>query len=133
MISTLQEKTRVNIGIVPASRTVATVNGTGVSRYSDALNEVIVLLHIGAMGAAMTLDVKLQESDAVAGSYADIPSAAFAQKLTASDPNTLSELFVNIDKVARLEFIRVVGVVAGANAVVYGVTLVFGKARVLPA
>lgn len=133
MISTIQEKIKVNIGIVPADRTAATVNGTGVSRLIDAKNEVLALLQIGAMGAAMTLDVKLQECATVGGTYTDIPSGAFPQKVTATDPNTISELFVNLDKTARLEFIRAVGVVAGANAVAYSVALVFGKARVEPA
>ena len=132
MIATLQEKTRPNIGAVAVNASAGTVNGTGVSRLTDALNEVLVLLNIGAMGAAMTLDVKLQESTLVGSGYVDIAGAAFTQKVTATDPNTISELYVNLNKTARLEFIRVVAVTAGANQVAYAVTLLFGKPRVEP-
>ncbi len=133
MEMTIQERTRINIGAVPVNASAGTVNGTGVSRLNDALNEIIAILQIGAMGAAMTLDVKLQESDLVGSGYADIAGAAFPQKVTANDPNTVSELFVNLNVTARKEFIRAVAVTAGANAVAYSVSLVFGKARNLPA
>jgi len=129
--ATIAELTSLKQGVVPAVQAAGTIDGTGVSRRG--FNEVLIALSIGvATDDAATLDVKLQESATVGGTYTDVPSGALPQKLGTAD-NTITELRVNLDDVARLEFIRIRSVAAGTASFARSVDLVLARPHQQPA
>lgn len=128
------------IGLDPAARAAGTVNGTGIDRRG--FNSCALIGQTGAItGApsAQTLDLKLQHSDTVGGTYADYvpsipqpsPSGAVAQITAASTVKKRS-----IDLKTAKAFIRVVGVTgftAGTTPTMESsATIVLGGADVLP-
>jgi hypothetical protein len=97
------------------------VDGTGID--VGGFDEVMVILNAGGNGASGTLDVKVQESDAVGGSYTDVAGAAFTQVTEANDVAVyVGRLQL---KGARKKFVRVRSVVAVADCAV-GVVFVLG-------
>jgi len=65
-----------------------------------------VSLMVGVMATNATIDCKLQESDTLGGSYADITGAAFVQKVAATDGALIYSADVNLT--LRKRFIKVV-------------------------
>jgi hypothetical protein len=101
----------------------STLTGTGVD-VSELAGVVQVVLQSSAAtsGTTPTLDVKLQESSTLGGSYTDIVGATFAQVTDAADSTEM--IAVKIDAVKS--FVRVVGTIDGTATPTFG----FGVALV---
>jgi hypothetical protein len=127
MMGRIFEDLGIAQSIVPASRTVATVNGTGVDCLD--VRQVGALVHVGAIGNSgtdTTLNVKLQDSDNDSDYY-DLTSAAIVQ-LEYTDDNANPTIDVNLDlRRVKRRYVRAVGTVAGSDAVVYGVSLLLDR------
>lgn len=128
------------IGLVPEARAAGTANGTGIDRRG--FNSCALIGQTGAITgapAAQTLDLKLQHSDTVGGTYTDYvpsipqpsPSGAVAQLTAASSVKKRS-----IDLKTAKAFIRATGVTAftagTAPTMLSSATIVLGGADVLP-
>jgi hypothetical protein len=112
---------KVALGLAAQTQSAGTVDGTGID--VGGFDEVMVILNAGGNGASGTLDVKVQESDAVGGSYTDVAGAAFTQVTEANDVAVyVGRLQL---KGARKKFVRVRSVVAVADCAV-GVVFVLG-------
>lgn len=95
--------------IVPGVSATSTVTSTGqdITTFDGIMD---VVLNSGAgTGTLPTLDVKLQESATVGGSYTDIPGAVFTQVTTAASLQGLA-----LTKEGRLGFVRAVGTITGS-------------------
>lgn len=139
-ISGVGPEVATRIGILPAARTVGTVNGTGFSR--KGFNSCVL---IGITGAetggpsARSADFKLQHSDTVGGTYADYtpsvpnPGATGALAQIAA-VDTIKKRSIDL-KTAK-EFIRVVDTTAftggSSPSLISGAVVVLGGADVLP-
>lgn len=100
------------IALHPTAERTATVSGTGVD-VTDFVGELAVILNSAAGGGTSpTLNVKLQDSDAVAGSYADISGATFTQVIGAASAQKIA---VKVDGLNK--FIRAVGTITGTSPV----------------
>lgn len=98
------------VSLIPArQRGTGTTNGTGVD-VSAYEGQAIALLDVFYESGTPTLDVKLQESDTLGGTYTDIVGAAFAQVTTTSG---IQKLAVNLD--ATKKFVRATGTAAGTS------------------
>lgn len=91
-------------GLVSQAVTIATVEGTGIDR--KGFEEALVILDTDPF-TSTTLNVKVQESDALASGYTDITGAAFTAR-TASDDNKVVVGRLNL--VSRKRYIRIVAV-----------------------
>lgn len=113
--------------IVIASAT--TTNGTGIdiSKFEGIAK---ASLHIGALvGAAQTVDVAIQTSDTVGGTYATV--ASFPQKVVTTDNGTISDLAVDLRSAKK--FIRASVVTGGTvTSCPVSVALHATKTEVLP-
>jgi hypothetical protein len=106
--------------IAPSVRITANTNGTGVDLSSYTGNALFNLNASAPEGAAQTLDVKLQHSDTVNGTYTDA-GIYFDQVTTAGGASLQSKMF-STDGLKK--FVRAVGTVGGTSpAVTYGVTI----------
>ena len=98
------------IPLHPTAVRTATATGTGID-ITDYVGELAVILDSAAgTGTAPTLDVKLQDSDAVGGTYADIAGATFTQVITAAGAQKIA---VKVDAINK--FIRAVGTIGGTG------------------
>lgn len=95
--------------IAPAAVT-ATANQTGVDISTYVGELAVILTSAAGTGTTPTLDVKLQESDAVGGTYTDISGAAFTQVTTAA---SVQKINVQVDGLKQ--FVRVVDTVSGTS------------------
>lgn len=95
---------------VPAAN-VSTLTGTGVDVSAYEGVGRVVLNTAKGTGTTPTLDGKLQDSDAVGGTYADIPGATFTQVTDAAD----SLQSIAVDVAAAKGFIRFIGTIAGTT------------------
>lgn len=100
----------------PAAVT-ATANTTGVAVGDGMLDDAIVIINIGAVsGTTPTLDIAVQTSDAVGGTYTTVGS--FAQK-AAADANTVCAIQLNLDGPnsgdEEQKFVRLAQTVAGTT------------------
>jgi len=105
-----QVKNLINpkLGLTPQTAT-STQTGTGID--CSGYDEVVYVLMVGAVsGTSPTLDVKIQESDAVGGTYADISGAAFAQVTTATH-----QLHLDTRVNSAKPWQRVVGTITGSS------------------
>ncbi len=87
-------------------------NGTGVDVSTMTGQVVVVLSATNSAGTDPTLDVKLQTSATVGGTYADISGATFTQVTDAAD--STEKITLDIDSIAT-DFIRCVGTVGGTS------------------
>lgn len=92
-----------------AART-ATGNATGVDLQQYDGDVVLVLDSAAGTGSSPTLDVKVQSSDTLGGTYADITGAAFTQVT-----GTASQQKLVISKDEARRFVRVVYTVGGST------------------
>lgn len=106
-------QTRKVMAVAPISAST-TQTSTGIPTTGFRWMDVALL--VGVMTATGTIDCKLQESQTLGGTYADITSAAFSQKLAASDGSKVYTGQIDLQK--RLPFIRVVCANATAASVV---------------
>lgn len=95
--------------VAPAAVT-ATANQTGVDISTYVGELAVILTSAAGTGTTPTLDVKLQESDAVGGTYTDISGAAFTQVTTAA---SVQKINVQVDGLKQ--FVRVVDTVSGTS------------------
>jgi len=114
------------VNAIPAdSQGVSTATGTGFSRLG--FDSAVFILSLGVLGAAGTVDVKVQEGDTLGGSYADITGAVFTQKVKATDDGTIWA--GHLDLRGRKKFLRVICTVGGAASEVAVVGGLFNAAR----
>ena len=127
MLHTLGSKTYLDTLLACDSRT-ASANGTGVDLEGStgAEGEAIVILTSDAASAGTnpTLDVKLQESDALGSGYADISGATFTQVTNAASSQKIT---INTNDTKR--YLRAVGTIGGTSspAFTYAVELISAK------
>ena len=114
------------VGIAADNHGAGTVNGPAIDRLG--FEEALVVVNSGANGAGVTVNIKVQESDAEGSGFADVTGAAFAEIAEAND-NTVYVGRLNL--VGRKRYLRVVAVVANA-ACDLGVDVLLGAARQLP-
>lgn len=111
------------VALARAAAPTASVNSTGVD-LSDYTGNAKVVLDAAQPAAGQTLDVKLQHSDTLGGTYTDT-GVAFAQ-VTNAGGASYQVLDVSVDQFKK--FVRVVSTIAGgATALPHQVTLVGGK------
>jgi hypothetical protein len=98
------------LAISPVAAISADGNSTGVdiTKYEGLM--AIVLDSAAGSGTAPTLDVKLQHSDAIGGTYTDVAGAAFAQV-----SGTASRQKIVVNSQDLLPFIRVARDVGGTT------------------
>lgn len=94
-----------------AERT-STLTATGVDvKDYDGTVQLILMSTAATAGTNPTLNVKIQESDAVGSGYEDVSGAAFAEVTDAADVTEMISL-----KIGELKrYIRVVGTIAGTS------------------
>ncbi len=66
------------VSLIPGQLATSTVTGTGVD-ISEYIGKLKVILDSAAGGSSDTLNVKLQESDALSSGYTDISGATFTE------------------------------------------------------
>jgi len=112
-MSNISQTGSVEQSIVPAVLT-STTTGTGIA--VTGFRSLLAVLTVGAVSAVgdETCDVKLQDSDAVGGTYADITGATFTQITAAPSPVT-DVTFVEVDLLPRNAFVRAVATIAGST------------------
>jgi hypothetical protein len=122
--------------IDPVSQGVGTVTSGGVDMQK--FKRVLFILQVGSLGAAGTVDAKLQSSNLVAGAYTDIPASNITQINTGgAGSNRIVTLEIRSDQVAGLaaagqRFVRL-SVTVGGNAVLIGAVALGGEAVEKPA
>lgn len=107
--------------------------GTGANKglgfTKTGFDYALVMLDLGTLGTAATVDVVIQESDVLAdgGTWAAIPTtpATFSQKVKATDDDKFYVAQIKLS--ARKKFLRAVATV-GAAASVVGVYVVLMEA-----
>ena len=99
--------------LLPATST-STRTGTGIDVTAYDGNVACIVRSSVGTGTTPTLDFKLQDSDAVGGTYADVTGATATQITDAAEGalNTQKIVF-NANKVKA--FVRVVGTIAGTT------------------
>lgn len=95
-----------------AAAAAVTVSGnvTGVDVTAYVGKAIIVLTSGAGTGTAPTLDIKLQDSETVGGTYGDIAGAVFAQVTTSA-----VALKIAVDVDSAKPFIRVVDALSGTT------------------
>ena len=95
----------------------ATANGTGVSVATTGADWMSARLVVGAVSALTTLDVKLQASDTVGGTYVDIAGAVFTTVTAATKNQTIDFQLPTVTTAAANPyiFVRAVGTLVGTN------------------
>lgn len=96
------------LALAAAAAVTVTGNVAGVDITSYVGKAMLVLTSSAGVGTAPTLNVKVQESDTLGGTYTDIAGAAFAQVTAAA---VAQKLVIDVD-VSR-PFIRVVDTLGG--------------------
>lgn len=111
----------------PASYGTGITEGTGTSEHQGFYTAKVVLA-LGVLGTAATVDVIIEENDALADgpTWAAVPGAVFSQKVKATDDGKvyLGELTLP----RRKKFLRAVGT-GGAAASIYHVGLDLSNPR----
>lgn len=98
------------LALHPTAARTATANGTGID-IRDYVGELAVVLDSAAgTGTSPTMDVKLQDSDAVGGTYTDIAGATFTQVVGAA---AAQKIALKVDNINR--FIRAVATIGGTT------------------
>lgn len=98
-----------------------TQTGTGVDCSEMTGQVAVILTASNQSGTTPTLDVKLQTSATVGGTYADISGATFTQVTTTDGQEVI---VLDIDSIAT-DFVRAVGTLAGTSPVYeYSVSMV---------
>lgn len=99
------------VNLITAQRATSTVTGTGVD-VTDYDGQAVVILSCSAAAAGTnpTITVKLQEDDAVNGSYSDISGAAFTAVTDAASQQKMA-----LKIAPRKKYVRAVGTIGGTN------------------
>lgn len=108
MARQIEKAINPKLGITPQAAT-ATVTGTGID--CSGFEEVVYVLMVGAVsGTSPTLDVAIQESATVGGTYTAITGATIAQVTTATH-----QFHVGARVNTAKPFQRVVATIAGTT------------------
>lgn len=101
------------ISLLDPATVTATANGTGVAIGPGARGHAAAVVMVDAAGAGSspTFDYKLQSSDALGGTYVDVPGAAIAQVTTVKSVTLLPFLPGQVGK-----FIRGVVTIGGTSS-----------------
>ena len=118
--SLIREGTPV-ASIKAAAPAAGTVNGASIDMRG--YDEVLVIVSVGAIASAHTLDVKLQES-ANNSAWADITDGAFPQCVDGDGENEVHLGRVVCSYSGRKRYLRAVGTGVGATAIPYSVILI---------
>ena len=111
--------------LLPPQSLTANGNGPAVD-IGLAAHPLSLVAAVGAVtGTTPTLDLRLQESDLVAGPYTDVPAGAFRQAVT-TDANGLVFAYV---KKSTKRFVRLAAVTGGTTPVFPATVLLFAHAR----
>jgi len=124
---TLSQTGTVEQSIVPEVLS-STETGTGIA--TKGFRSLLAVLTVGAVSSVgdETCDVKLQASDLVAGTYADITGAVFDQITAAPSPVT-DTTFVEVDLLPVNAFVRALATIAGTTPTfAMGVSFIFYNA-----
>jgi hypothetical protein len=114
--------------IDPVSQGVGTVTTGGVDLQK--FKRVLFVLQVGSVGAAGTVDAKLQQSSQLGSGYADIAGSSITQ-VTAS--NKIATLEIRSEQLTGSNrYVRLSVTVAG-NAVLIGAVALGGEAVAKPA
>ena len=114
---------RANVGqdltvteLLPLVDVTATAGGTGIDirQYSGKI--AVIFQSAAGTGTTPTLDIKLQDDDAVGGSYGDITGATFTQVTDGAD---ITEKIV-VDADACKAFIRAHKTIGGTSTPTFG-------------
>jgi hypothetical protein len=122
--------------IDPVSQGVGTVTTGGVDL--SKFHRVLFVLQVGSLGAAGTVDAKLQSSNLVNGAYTDVPASNITQINTGgAGNNRIVTLEIRGDQVAGLptanqRFVRL-SVTVGGNAVLLSAVALGAEAVEKPA
>lgn len=76
-----------HLGIVPATIS-ASADGTGID--CSGHEQVLYVAHVGAVNTFTSMDLKIQESATVGGTYTDCPGGGFTQVLAANNVEAVS-------------------------------------------
>lgn len=98
------------VNLAAAARIGASANSTGVDISDLTGNATLVLNSSATEGAGMTLDVKIQHSDTLGGTYTDT-GVSFTQVTNAAA--SFQTQLVSVDQFKK--FIRVVSTLAGST------------------
>ena len=112
----------------PVSQGVATVTSGGVDM--SKFERVLFLLMVGSVGAAGTVDAKLQESATSGGTYTDIAGASITQ-ITAS--NKIATLEIKATQLSSGKTAVRLSLTVAVNAVLIAVLPIAGEAKQKPA
>jgi hypothetical protein len=112
--------------LVPASRTAASTDGTGID--CQGFEEALVIFDLNTIASTGTADVHVEESDDNS-TFTDITSAVFSQKTAASD---ITPYVARIDLTKHARYLRAVLACDGSNAVIAGVAFLLGSPKNLP-
>ena len=113
------DKLTVTSGVATGAKT-STATSSAIDLLEFDGDILLVLDSAAGTGSSPTLDIKLTNSDASSGTYADLSGATFTQVTDAASVQTLE---VNKDECKR--FIKIVQTVGGSSPVfVYGISLV---------
>lgn len=109
--------------LFPAAAITVDVNGSGVDVQELTDNGKIIIVVEAVSGTNPTLDARIQDSDAIAGTFADlVPPLAFAQIVDAD-----SEQAIDIDFDRTRGFIRVAIDTGGTTPVYEGSCTMLGR------
>ena len=111
---------------VPIAQTATTVTGTGID--CRGYDEALIELAVGVIPSDGTLDVHIEESDALGSGYADITGAVFAQKAAAN--GSLSYVG-RINLRQRKQYIRAIAVIAN-QTIPFWVGAILSQAQINP-
>ncbi len=111
----------------PVSQGIGTVTSGGVDM--SKFERVLFLLMVGSVGAAGTVDAKLQESATSGGTYTDISGGSITQ-ITAS--NKIATVEIKATQLSSgKQFVRL-SVTVGGNAVLIAAVPLAGEAHQKP-
>lgn len=105
----------VELAAMAVRTSTLTATGVDVRGYNSPC-QVILQSSAATAGTNPTLNVKLQHSDAIGGTYADITGATFAQLTAAADVTQM----ITIKPSETGGFIRVVGTIGGTVTPTFG-------------
>jgi len=105
------------VELIPNAVRSVSVDGTGVDvKDFNGVAHVILSTSAATAGTTPTLDVKLQESDALGSGYTDITGAAFTQVTDAADSTQM--ISFQVGEVKR--YVRAVATIGGTVTPTFG-------------
>jgi len=112
--------------LTPVAQTAGTATGTGID--CRGYDEALIILALGVIPSNGTVDVHIEESDALGSGYADITDADFAQKVAGTGALTYVG---RINLRGRKRYIRAINVVANQTVPMSAVA-VLSQAQINP-